>query len=325
MRFSFVELPVFVNHDTYTSEINSMAEQLLDTGIVHSIFQVGGISDPGISDIDLLVIFHDNAKFNENPVHGLRYPGKYLFTHRLFGTGKFIGTQIEKFTFFNNYKHICGEKIDMKSNIPSQEEISILKPQIALEYLIKAYLAIQIGIEYRIIKVRSFLLHAKAIKYDFDFLSLNETRFHEVIDSIIKLRSDWFNNRVNNSQLEELVISYRNILKESIEIALNKYQFYLPINSPYSLSRNIRLNSSNEFSLERNGFLPMYLLSLGLPAVIKLLNRINSFDLNVPFQNNLIPDIIQSRHKFMVDSFQYNKRYLPNFICTGHGLNVFQN
>ena len=121
---------------SYDLAIERMVEKLKQQGSVLSIFQIGNTNNPGISDIDMLVVFEDGAKYNLNPLEDLSKMDRYLFSHSLYGISKTSFSQAHRYTFFHNYKLLWGEKLPSDENNLPEDKIQILKTQTSLEYLI---------------------------------------------------------------------------------------------------------------------------------------------------------------------------------------------
>ncbi len=163
MKLKFADIPKYVPVAEYHAAMDRMVTSLSNYKEILSIYQIGGLNTPGISDIDFYVVFEDNKSLNFNPVKDISAADRYLFSHNLFGTSKSLALQLEKYTFFGNYKLLNGTEIDFQNYTLSSSDRILLQQQIALEYLIKAWLSIRIQLFYGIIKTRGLLLHSKAI------------------------------------------------------------------------------------------------------------------------------------------------------------------
>jgi hypothetical protein len=66
MSYNLSDIPKPVDRSEYESCMKRMTEKLLRISGVKSIFQVGGINTPGISDIDYYIVFKDGFTCTEN-------------------------------------------------------------------------------------------------------------------------------------------------------------------------------------------------------------------------------------------------------------------
>ena len=206
MSYQFTDIPKFVPAAAYQEAIDRMVKFLLSTGDVIGVYQVGGVSSPGISDIDLFVVFKDNIKYLTNPVSNLPHPDGYLFTHRLFGTCEKYARQLEQYTLFSKYDFLGGTTTPLLNYTASETETKQLKHQIALEYLIKAWYSNAIGMQFGTIKLRNLLLHAKAILLDLKFLEITEGNLVSCIHEIMEVRTNWFQKPASGKTLIHLVM-----------------------------------------------------------------------------------------------------------------------
>ena len=183
MQFRIINRPEFVPMDLYIENINKMIHFLSDKEAVKSIHQLGSISDPGISDIDLLVIFNNGRGLSEEPRNILDPKGRYLFSHQLFGLHEDLLDDAMEYSLFHNFKLLYGnQNINFDNNRISKE----VKVQIAIEYLLKMFISLSLQKHSRIIKLRSFLLEAKAIAFDLEVLNLLESPLGKIIKKILQ-------------------------------------------------------------------------------------------------------------------------------------------
>ena len=167
MQLNFIEYPKKIKSKVYDKTIKLVSKKLIEDKSVKSIYQIGHVKSPGISDLDLLVVYKDNESVLSNPRIWLSKQEKYIVTHNLFGVSEKDFKIMQNYSFFHNYKHIWGEKYQIGSNLKLEEQ-RILKKQIALEYLLQMYLVFTVQINYQIINLRGLLLHVNALKYDLE-------------------------------------------------------------------------------------------------------------------------------------------------------------
>lgn len=288
-----------------------------------SIYQVGSIGTPGISDIDLLLVLHENLQTRYNPVKNLEFPGRYLFTHRLFGTVVPYALQLEPWAIFGNYRHLWGKEFDLVPFNHSDQDRKILERQIALEYLLKAWISISSSISLRTVQVRNLLLHAKGILHDLRFLEITDLPLETLIHKMIVYRESWFANPLSPLELDELVDEYERCLKQALQVAISTYSFYLPENANLQIAKRIALYHDSDIKFIRNGFLLPSFSKKYRNIIRKVNGRLSHFSAGLPMVRNEIPPILSHRFEYLREAFNYNDRHLPGFICTGHGLNIF--
>jgi hypothetical protein len=323
MSLSFTDIPRFVDPEIYRESIARMVGRLHNIPGVVSVYQVGGINTPGISDIDLLVVFENGVRVEKNPVADLPAGDQYLFTHNLFGMPESFVSEVEQFTWFGKYTLLQGKEQNFNQHRLNDEEEKRIKKQLALEYLVKAFITSTVEHSYHTIKLRNLFLHAKALIIDLSFLEIESGKLADTIHEIMQTRNNWFHHPLSHKNLNYLAQQYHICLAEKLPELLEEEKFYLPANANLQISRNIRLKAAGKFSVSREGiFFPKQFMKVH-PAFPKLVNKMNRFIFHLPAHHDAVPAILTRRYEFIREMVKYQKTYLPDFIPTAFGLNIF--
>ena len=136
MKLNFIEKPSFKTLDQYDDQIKRMLDRLSSQVGVISVYQIGGISTPGISDIDFVVVFEDKYRCFKNFWKEQSTEERYFFVHTLYGVNESGFLETRKFTFFHHYKLLYGKETYFE-NCLSEKDVAQLKTQTALEFLVK--------------------------------------------------------------------------------------------------------------------------------------------------------------------------------------------
>jgi len=323
MKLAFIDYPLYVPLKEYENAIDKMVLKLNKHPAILSIYQIGSVNNPGISDIDMMVIFKKGTEYKINPLKDLSISERYLFAHNLYGVTEEHFNQAQQISFFQNYKHVCGEKINFQGNHYSFDEINILKVQIALEYLIKMYINMTIERTYGIIKVRGFLLHAKALMYDFEFLGLFSGECYKLLNNIISLRNNWFEDKIDKKVINfwhnDFYIHFSELLKN----ILNIKHLYIPEGGNLQITKNVTIESSGQLEYTHKGInLPKLFSKLG-KRYFNIQHRFNKFNFKFPIVMNDIPKILLKRYKLINELNEYNKQRIPHFAPVAYGLPIF--
>ena len=99
MSYSIIDYPHGVSASFYEDALQSMAEKVLETGAAKAVYQVGGVSSPGISDLDMVIVFKHQAEVTRNFLEDLSEEERYLFIHNLYGISEDDFGGAEKFAF----------------------------------------------------------------------------------------------------------------------------------------------------------------------------------------------------------------------------------
>ena len=74
---------------------------------VLAIYQIGFIGDPGVSDIDLLVVIAKDCGLNADPTKEVKLD-RYLFTHGIYAVPEHLVHEAADYTAFHNIKSLAG-------------------------------------------------------------------------------------------------------------------------------------------------------------------------------------------------------------------------
>lgn len=318
------DYPRYVPSRDYVRAIDEMVEKLRHYPGVVSIYQIGGVSNPGISDIDLLVIFDDDARCHLNPLEGLTPLQRYLYVHNLFGATRVVFAESQKYDFFHDYKLLHGQQFDIGNKKLPREYREDVNIQAALEYLVKMYINMTIERTYGIIRARGVLLLAKAMKYDFEALGVNAGPATEMIRQIIDWRSHWFDEKIGTKRLMSWHEDFRAELEKIIEAGAARHGFFIPSWADTRIAGNVTLMQARALGHRRRGIsLPGIFGWLG-KRYFNFQHRLNKFVFEIPFTTDPVPSPILERHAFITDICEFNRRNLPYFIPVPYGLSLFR-
>ncbi len=318
----FISWPRTCLMSEYDRAIHSMMSILKNIPGIVSIYQVGQISDPGISDIDLLVIFEEGAHTLADPVSDNDKVNRYLFCHRLFGITSDRVHLLEGFTCFASYRHLHGLTFSFTNHLSTEEQKQI-KKQIALEYLLKAFISLHIALTYGKLQVRNFLLHVKALRLDLEFLGIHNGIFFDRVYEIIEMRKKWFDSPPEESVLCRIIRDFYTAFKEQLSGLFQLHRFYLPGSEKIRVAKNISLVNGMHFHPSPSRLPSYWQYMSGLPVSFRFFNRLIPFYFTLPFTSSQIPSVIAERHEYMSRGIQYNQQHLPGFLCPVYALNIF--
>jgi len=324
-KLTFIDYPKFVPCAEYDKAISGMVEKLKNIPGVVSLYQLGSISNSGISDIDMLVIFNDNSSCHIDPRKELTRTERYLFIHNLFGMSLSHFTESQKYSFFHGYNLLHGKDLIKSISDISESDKKILKQQIALEYLIKMYQTLSIQITYGIIKLRSILLEVKALLFDLEFLEVKKGQLFELTNKCIDIRSHWFKNRISKKELQYWILSFHkeldNFLKE--KLIIEKKKFYYGIADKYFSSKNVVFLNENNVGFKHTGLiLPKCPAKILEKRYYNLNSRFNRFIFHIPVTDHEKIVVLKEKSTFEKKSSQYNHKHFPFFSTLKTSLNM---
>ena len=313
MGYYCIDIPSAIEESAYHRILGNVLSKLAVVDGVEAIYQIGGISSPGISDLDLVLVFRNNFRCDFNIHQYLSDEEKYLFIHKLYGCSAKYFHESSRFSFFHNFTLLFGNDIKREEK-GSEVELSSIRTQIALEYMVKMYTNIMLQKEYGILQVRSLLLHGKALNFDLDFLGVDAVEMKKTVSQLLELRKNWFNSGDSVNKIREWFIEFIRIFPDVLDSILKVRGLYMPEGYSDKIARNIALLHSDSLSCLRHGILlPAFPASLLGKKYFRLQNRFNKFEIHVPFRTDTISPALQNYFNFQHKQKDYNRTYLPHF------------
>ncbi len=309
-----VDLPRYVSAETYAVAVRDVSGRLIATPGVEAVFQFGHTRTPGISDVDLLVVFSDAASLRWQPRQALSGDLAYVFAHDLFGITRRHYAQALERTFFHNFKLIAGERSPETPSSLASSDLAILRSQTALEYMLRMYVSLGKELNYRVLQIRRLFLRSSALLYDLEFLAIVEGPLFEAIHELVSHREKWFEaGQATNERLwrdaEHLFVC----LGEFLGSALREHKFALPLRREYRLDSNVRISAGRYVRLSRRGVrLPSRLSSH--EDYFRAQNVINHFKLTCPFSTVNIPESLMGWFDLRARMSEVNASRFPHFL-----------
>lgn len=315
-----IDIPQKHSKEDYKEAVDKHVAYFSKLKNVKSIYQIGGVSTPGVSDIDLIIVFKNESYFKKNPRIVNNTTANYLFTHSLYGVSENDFNNSLKYTFFHNHVLLYGKTLDL-NNYQSNTDQLLLKKQIALEFLVKMYVNLGVQKSYKTIKLRSIFLHVKALLYDFDFLNIYPEPVVSLVNQGIEYRNSWFEKNISDNDIELWFKAFYNAYEIFLEDVLNDHKFFAS-ESAFKISPNINIAKSDIVRYKRKGIVFPDILSLMKKKHVKLLNKMNNFHFEIPMDSDA-PNIIIKYFDYAKKVNNYNKLYLPNFMPLTSSLKMY--
>jgi hypothetical protein len=310
----FIDEPQPVALSDYEAAINAMTAHLKNLPGLLSVYQIGGFGAPGISDIDMVAVFEDGFSTQADPQAYLTGHPRYLFCHQLFGTSRSFFNESRLYTSFHNYRLLHGEELrDDVPELDSQTE-NLMQKQLAHEFLIRMWINMIVERGYGVYKVRNLLLQGNGLRYDLEFLKANPKDFSACLDTIMKWRACWFENRPKNGEIAELYATLYETLKDFFTTHFETETLYLPDLEHYKLGRNITLKQGKDFADSKSGFTLPWMPKKLARKVLSLQSRYVQFDATMPFTSETIPEHIERSFDYTRRAWGYNRQNLPYYM-----------
>lgn len=319
-KLKFVDYPIKIDKLAYDDLKEKVVLALKSISEVKSIYQMGSVKEPGISDLDIICVFEKNSQCDYNIRNNLSDAERKILTHSLFGIECDQFNLALEYNFISNLNLLDGDElIDTKYLFPHN---SIIKSQIALEYILRLFMSLTEQISIGIVKVRSFLLLAKAIKFDLELLGIKEGELNFLVEDVLNYRAYWFERKPTHEELEKLIFSFYSSLEELLEEKLTNNIFYLP-HSLINLPEGYVIKQSDIFQKIHRGFsLPSNFYFLG-KRYINFQRKFNNFEYRLPYKIPEKDSEIYGRFAFGRNLHEINRENYRNFIALNSSLSIF--
>jgi hypothetical protein len=195
--FRLCGYPIKIPENEYFAAIRNISKNLSESGIAGSVYTWGSISNPGISDIDFLVIPKDNKRWplGLKSIYFMKKRLRYLMVHPFMVCGFESAKHIRYIYPDADIKKAFGD--DICFIFPSKGELENLRlsllNDIIIRHLPRDFISV---IKSKRINVREMLLRLKSIAYGLNlYKSATGLRIEgsqKYISDITKLRKDWF-------------------------------------------------------------------------------------------------------------------------------------
>ena len=320
MSIKLIGFPSIIPLDKYDSLKTKLVSKLLSDDTILSVYQMGSVKDPGISDLDIICIFKNNSENRTDYRKKLSLNEKMILTHGLFGVEQKDLSVAIPYNLLSNLQLLGGEDLHLNKIEVSKNQI--LKTQIAIEYLLKMFITLDTQKTLKIVKLRSFLLLAKAISFDLELLNINGGKLYNLVQKVFCFRSKWYSNQPKKMEIRTLILEFHEEIKLLLERLLINEKFYLPIDE-INLPGNFDIKRGDSFHHKHNGIiLPSHFKFLG-KKYINLQYRLNHFQYFIPF---LLPEdrsVLKNRFAFTQYLVDKNRKKYPAFLPIMSSLSIY--
>jgi len=196
-NLQFIDFPRQIPLETYQQASNAFVAYFRDHSSVKAIYEMGSIGDPGISDLDLILVLGENGRLNSNDFQFLSSLDNYVFAHNPFVVPETIFPYIQNLFFASNMRKLSGNTyaFHITSSNREQKQLGwIICAEAAVGRLLDLMYQLTFG---QNISLRNMLLKLNSIKHNIslaeDIYGRNDNKlFDEFCSSITNLRKDWF-------------------------------------------------------------------------------------------------------------------------------------
>ncbi len=207
LNYKFKNLPLKIEMIKYRQLREKIIDYYSKKDWVYAIYEYGKIRNPGISDLDILIVTYEKIRKEE-----IKIFGDEILLHQPAIMNIEVFKNFGKFFDVPDLNLLYGKQCEVQK---SPEEI---KKKIALEFLIYSVFRILNMKHSKTIKVRQFLCEVFSLKRDFAIFNLKDSKFLSFIEKVKKLRDNWW-------KLEEPLKELIQIFEESLYILMQVLNF----------------------------------------------------------------------------------------------------
>ncbi|CAN5570511.1 hypothetical protein BH11BAC2_BH11BAC2_07260 [soil metagenome] len=315
MSLQFINRPEALKAEYYKEAVELIGEQFSKVDGVITVYSFGNVTTPGISDLDILLVFEDQHACVLNGFENLPERYQPLFTHRIMALCASHFSRNNHYTLWSEHRLISGKHPTINTALQkTEEQLRLLKRQTAIEFLVANYIDLKVQIDYGIIKLRSFLQHMKGLLYDLDFLEITSSKLHAPLLQLKQWIINWFEQTPKDQEIIQWINSFIPLFDDFVNHILRNEPVYFPEMQTYRVSKNMQLHNSDQLSYSHSGILLPSLFSHFSKKFFKLQNRLNTFDFYLPITTIPSDPIIEERFRFLQEMKNYNRKFLPNFM-----------
>lgn len=207
MNYNLIDIPQYIHEDIYQTYIEKYIQNAKQVKGVIAIYQMGSISTPGISDIDIIVVV--DGKFNPYEYQKLSAKGlfredkiaNYLFIHDVVVIDVKSFENIEYIAYYSNLKLLYGEEIYI--NKVSEETKKILGFAISVDFLISRLHQFKYLVRKNIFPIRGNIVRASSLKHTATLIGELGLKFDtNILEKTKEIRNTWFETKDEGSVIK---------------------------------------------------------------------------------------------------------------------------
>ena len=256
-----IELEKYIKFTEY------LADYLFEYPQVVSIYQMGGWTQPGISDIDLIIVVKELEKpdYKElnvlNRVLARNSDEEYMLMHAPFVISEKAFEHLDLFFYCSDLKKLAGKEIKINKNPVELQEIAELYKLVSV--LVHTYPRFYF-LNKKKWSLRSFLTFGYSLKHTYRIIRQ-------------------FDNSFQNNKIEEYIDKMTDLRKQVIETNSINEKVIFPLIELGKKVSKIMLKKVDSIIVERITFEPsktdfMYIKSFEI--ILSFVNGSNSFELS---------------------------------------------
>lgn len=313
MNYRFINRPQPVPAGYYQAASDHLAKTMSRVKGLKSIYRFGNITTPGISDLDILLVFENDTVCTLNGFENMPLQYRSVFTHGIMAMSALHYQKNQRLTLWSRQELLWGENT-VTDQLRSREEDKALHIQTAVEFLVANYIDLKVQQAYGVFKLRSLLQHMKGIAYDLQYLGVESSPLHPLLNRLKQYIQDWFTHTPTDEELNQWLKKWIPLYDELCNDLLRQYPLYLPLRSHYRVAANQDIYPAAQVQISRKGLVLPALISRAFKKYFNLQNKLNHFRAGIPLTSVPAHPVLAERFEFLAAMKEYNRSFLPQFM-----------
>ncbi|MBT6052777.1 MAG: hypothetical protein HOG49_38750 [Candidatus Scalindua sp.] len=234
--------------DDYNRVINDYIDAVTSNPAVNAIYKMGNISDPGISDLDLIVVVKD-CRDSKN-IHKLSINNSVksdlfnkVFLHDIFLCDTSVIREIRYTSLCDNLELLFGD--EQKIMDVGEKELGPLSLQIIFDFISSRLVQFKQYLSAGSIGIRGTLVRVSSIRHSYNLLKnlgVHDKETESFISQVIEMRKN--SRSVNDDDIIDLFLRSFNMFERIVQLAADFFfDKYLNFFTTVDPSNSLKLNN----------------------------------------------------------------------------------
>lgn len=240
-----------ISENDYKIVIDDYIDAISSNPTVSAVYKMGNISDPGVSDIDLIVVVKDYM----DPVNihklsimnsGRSELSDKIFLHDIFLCNTSTIQEIRYTSLCDNLELLFGEEHEIKD--VTEKELGPLSLQIIFDFISSRLMQFKQYLALGSISIRGTLVRVSSIKHSYNLLKnlgVHDKETETFIAQVTEMRRD--SGTINNNDIIDLFLksfkSFERVVQLAADCFFNNYlNFYTAVDPSNTLKLNNMFN-----------------------------------------------------------------------------------
>ena len=270
-KIQFVRDITKIDHEVYNTVIDRYITHISKLSFVKSVYQIGSVKDPGISDLDLVVVVnecHDLLEIGLLSVfrNNIHRQAKNVFLHDIYLYDQHSFKRFLYSNYSDNMKLLHG--VDQQLDVPDQSELDILSMQIIFDFVASRLAQFHQFHASGRISLRGILVRVSSIKHSYSLLTklgIIDSEIQDFIYKVEKMRRE--HEKITDKDILETFLASFYFFSRIVHLASSCFvEKYLNFHTVPDASNSLKLNS--QFTIKFVDNAPGYYKTVNVEPIV---------------------------------------------------------